>query len=245
MRALARLRRRQPRSQPRAPLPAEIEAIRQQAEKGHTLEQVLWGKILLNSVYVPSDPEAARTWFTIAANAQYGPGHNMLGRCFHFGWGCRQDFQQAARCYARAAELGDEWGRYNLGILTMRGLGVTQDLATALACFRQAAHAGHAKSMNLYARFLEEGWTIPRDRQAALSWYRRSAEGGDYRGQHNYATFLLEAGKPDQALHLWEQAARTATPDILQAMARTLAGMDRPEAATLRETVETRLKAIL
>lgn len=110
------------------PLPEQIDAIRQRAIGGHLLDQVLWGKILLRSEYVPSDPHRALVWFTMAANAGYGPAHNMLGRCHHFGWGCEKNLQQAAHHYETAARLGDEWGRYNLGILTMRGLGMPRDL---------------------------------------------------------------------------------------------------------------------
>jgi len=220
-------------------LPADIEEIRQRALKGHVLEQVLWGKVLLNSSYVPADPASACSWFTIAANAHYGPAYNMLGRCSHFGWGCTQDVGQAADHYRRAAELGDEWGRYNLGILYMRGIGVDRNLLTALKLFEQAARAGHAKSMNLYARFLEEGWEIRQNRKEALLWYERSAWGGDYRGQHNYATYLLEAGEHDEALDWWEQAVVTATPDILSAMERVLGSIDGERAKALLSSVKS------
>lgn len=225
-------------------LPPQIEEIRQGALKGQHLQIVQWGQVLLDSVYIPRDPVAALDWFTIAADAGFGPGHNMRGRCFQFGWGCRKDLQQAARCYEAAATAGDEWGRYNLGIMTMRGIGMNADLPRALDLFRTAAGHGHAKSMNLYARFLEEGWVVPQDRAAALDWYRKSAEGGDYRGQHNYATALVDAGKTEEALDWWRQAIVDATSDILLAMDQKLTVLGPQGDAALLERVRERLKGM-
>ncbi|MCO6160288.1 tetratricopeptide repeat protein [Asaia lannensis] len=201
-----------------ARLPDDIETIRQKARAGHVLEQVQWGQILRESVYMPPRPDLAFKWFESAALAGFGPGLNMLGRCYQFGWGCTLDLLRAAACYEQAAVRGDVWGCYNLAILTMRGLGVEQDLSRALCLFQAGAQAGHAKSMNLYARFLEEGWEIAQDRVMAEHWYRRSAESGDYRGQHNYATLLCDRGEYDKALEWWRRAASEATSDILLAM---------------------------
>ncbi|GAN68791.1 tetratricopeptide repeat protein [Acetobacter orleanensis] len=227
-----------------APLPEQIDAIRQRAISGHHLEQVLWGKVLLNSAYVRSDQAQALVWFTIAANAGYGPAHNMLGRCHHFGWGCEKNLQQAAQHYETAARLGDEWGRYNLGILTMRGLGMPQDLKKALRLFTTAAHNGHAKSMNLLARFLEEGWETPQDKAAALVWYRKSAEGGDYRGCHNYATALADAGRIQDALRWWRQALPEATSDILLAMDRALSRLGKAADPALFAALQVRMQSL-
>lgn len=225
-------------------LPENIEDIRQKALKGHHLEIVQWGQVLLDSVYVPKDPAGALEWFTIAAKAGFGPGHNMRGRCFQFGWGCDQDLTEAARCYEEAAKAGDEWGRYNLGILTMRGIGQPQDLPKALDLFRTAAQNGHAKSMNLYARFLEEGWVVSQDRAAALDWYRKSAEGGDYRGQHNFATALADAGKIDEALDWWRKAVVDATSDILLAMNQKLVLLEKKRDTALETRVQRRLQEL-
>ena len=226
------------------PLPKDIEAIRQNAIRGHHLDQVLWGKVLLDSIYMPPDAQQARVWFTMAANAGYGPAHNMLGRCAHFGWGGPCDLLQAAAHYEKAAHLGDEWGRYNLAILTMRGIGVPQDLKKALGLFQVAAHNGHAKSMNILARFLEEGWEIEQNRTEALAWYKRSAEGGDYRGQHNYATALADSGNVPQALMWWEKALPNATSDILFAMDRALQKLDNTGNPNLYDALQKRLATL-
>lgn len=231
----------------RTPLPAHIEQIRLEALKGDPLAQTQWGQALLSSTFMQSDPVAAIGWFKIAANANFGPACNMLGRCYHFGHGVEKDLAQAAVHYEKAASLGDEWGRYNLGILVLRGLGMPADRSRAFALFREAAHKGHAKSMNLYARFLEEGWEAPQDRQAALMWYKRSAEQGDYRGQHNYATALAEAGLVEEALSWWRKAVqdKDVTPDILQAMKRSLTALESNGDGTLLANVDRKLDVFL
>ncbi|AQS85216.1 MAG: tetratricopeptide repeat protein [Acetobacter aceti] len=231
----------------RTPLPDHIEQIRLEALKGDPLAQTQWGQALLSSTFMQSDPVAAIGWFTIAANAGFGPAHNMLGRCYHFGHGVDKDLAQAALHYEKSAALGDEWGRYNLGILALRGLGIPADRSRAFALFREAAHNGHAKSMNLYARFLEEGWEVAKDRQEALAWYKRSAEQGDYRGQHNYATALAEAGLVEEALNWWRQAIqdKDITPDILQAMKRSLTAQDMQQDDALLADVDRKLEAFL
>ena len=225
-----------------APLPEQIEAIRVRAMNGHHLEIVQWGQVLLDSVYMERDEKSAFEWFSIAANAGFGPGHNMVGRCHQFGWGCPQDYKKAAKAYAASAGAGDEWGRYNLGIMTMRGIGMQRDLKTALGLFRHAAMNNHAKSMNLYARFLEEGWETPQNQAEALEWYRRSAEGGDYRGQHNYATALVSAGNLQEALTWWRRAVVDATSDILLAMDRALSALGEHADPVLQARVKQRLQ---
>ncbi|GEL54034.1 hypothetical protein ABO01nite_20410 [Asaia bogorensis NBRC 16594] len=222
-------------------MPEMICAIREAAHQGHVAAQVQWGDILLESIYLPSDPVRARQWYGIAASSGYGPAHNMLGRCHHFGWGGPVDLPAAATHYGIAAAKGDLWGNYNLAIMTMRGIGMTADLPRALALFRTGAEAGHPKSMNLLARFIEEGWHTPRDPATALVWYRRAAEAGDYRGQHNYATALLALGKQMEALDWWEKALADATTDVLLAMQKRLRALDDPRARDLLPRVHTRL----
>lgn len=225
-------------------LPDFIDEIRIRAAQGHVPEQVRWGDILLDSIYVPPNPQQARKWYEIAASAGYAPAHNMLGRCHHFGWGYGVDLPAAAVSYETAARLGDLWGCYNLGIMTMRGIGMPADLRRALALFRSAAERGHAKSMNLVARFTEEGWHTERNPAAAITWYRRSAEGGDYRGQHNYASALLAMGKRAEALHWWRRAVGEATSDVLLAMERSLHALGPDGDAALLSQVRDRLDAL-
>ena len=223
-------------------LPPEIDTIRYRAFQGHVEDQVLWGMVLLDSVHVAPDIEDARRWFMIAANAGYASGYTMMGRSYQIGYGALPDFSSAASYYEKAVLLGDDWGRYNLGILKMRGLGVQKDMKAALSLFSEAAKNGHPKSMNLLARFMEEGWETPRDPEGALVWYKASAEGGDYRGCHNYATALAAVGNMEEAQKWWERAIPDATPDILQAMEKSFERLEKKVNAKLYDSLRVRLK---
>lgn len=208
--------------------------IHHDAARGDVAAQTLWAQILLDG-----DPEAgqapdlvgARDWFRIAAEAQFPPALNMLGRCLERGWGGAIDLPAAARAYEAAVALGDDWARYNLANMVLRGRGVVQDRARAFLLFEQAARRGHAKSMNLVARCLEEGWGCAPNRAAAEAWYLRSAEQGDYRGQHNYAVLLAERGALDEAFTWWARALDEATPDIRDAMRTIFHQLHRHEEA--------------
>ncbi len=224
-------------------LPCEIEAIRQKALRGYHLEQVLWGKILLDSIYVPADPETAIIWFRMAAQAGYGPAHNMLGRCYYFGWGCAQNYQQAIAHYTLAAELNDDWGRYNLAIMIMRGIGQAPDLPSACALFQAGTQAGHAKSMNVLARFYEEGWVVSKDRKKAIMLYQQSAQKGDYRGQYNYAVWLAEQGHIEEAVTWWRQAVPQATLDVLHAIQDVTQHLKHNSIESLRNIVDEKINS--
>ncbi|MGI4959475.1 MAG: tetratricopeptide repeat protein [Janthinobacterium lividum] len=203
--------------------------------------QLMFGQMLLDGGDQPADPVRAMCWFGIAADAGHVPAMNMLGRCHEKGWGTETDHGRAAAFYRRAANSGDDWGRYNLANMLLRGRGVARDRREAWRLFHAAATSGHAKSMNLVGRFLEEGWDRPRDPSGARVWYRHSAEAGDYRGRHNLATSLTEDGHHDEALGWWRQALPDATPDILHAMIQVLARIDHADAAPLLLAVRQRL----
>lgn len=221
--------------------PLRIDTVRRAAERGYVLAQLMFGQMLLDGIDQPADPAQAVRWFGIAAGAGHMPALNMLGRCHEKGWGTEVDPGRAAACYRQAAHAGDDWARYNLANMLLRGRGVTRNRLEAWQLFQAAATSGHAKSMNLVGRFLEEGWDRPADPVLARAWYRRSAEAGDYRGRHNLATALAEEGKYDEAIGWWAQALPDATPDILEAMMRALAEIDHLDAASLLDAVRRRL----
>ena len=173
--------------------------------------QVLLGQVLLDR----GDAARALPWFKAAAGAGYAPARNMVGRCFEMGWGVEPDLAEAARHYRQAAELGLDWGQFNLANLLLYGLGAPRDRSEAFRWYMCAAQQGHAKAMNMLARFHEEGWDRLRDPEQAAVWYRRAADAGDFRGQYNLATLLAEQGRRAEALVWLNQALEHGSPDFL------------------------------
>jgi uncharacterized protein len=191
--------------------------------------QTALAQMLLDGRGTPANAGAARRWFTVAAQAGHAPAMNMLGRCLERGWGGAPDMAQAARWYGLAAEAGLDWGQYNLANMLLRGRGIPRDPALALDWFRRAADQGHAKSMNLVGRFLEEGWAGPVDTKTAALWYQRSAEGGDFRGRYNLGTLLDGAGRLEEAVACFRQAAVEGSQDFRRLAADQLLARAEPE----------------
>lgn len=199
--------------------PGWIEAA---ASCGMAEAQVLLGQLRLDDGNAP----LALRWFEAAAGAGHPPAINMVGRCFEKGWGVGPDPAEAARHYRRAAELGLDWGQFNLANLVLYGLGAPRDRPQAFGWYGRAARQGHAKSMNMLGRFHEEGWDRPKDAVQAVTWYQRAAEAGDFRGQFNLATLLVQNGRRAEALCWLNKALASGSPDFLAQAAALLAGRD-------------------
>ncbi|WP_432760534.1 tetratricopeptide repeat protein [Neisseria lactamica] len=60
------------------------------------------------------------------------------------GQGVRQDDEQAAQWFRKAAEQGNAKAQFNLGLMYANGQGVRQDDAQAVQWFRKAAEQGFA-----------------------------------------------------------------------------------------------------
>ncbi len=221
--------------------PAEVTALLGR-DAGHTAQlvydaaclglveaQTTLGQMLLDGRGTPADAQAARRWFTVAAEAGYAPAANMLGRCLERGWGGDPDMVQAAHWYRHAAEGGLDWGQYNLANMVLRGRGLARDVPWAFRLFLAAARQGHAKSMNMVARFLEEGWIGPIDQAQAVSWYQCAAEGGDFRAQFNLATLLVQMGRMLEALQWFTQAGEKGSLDFRRVAADHLLARAEPE----------------
>jgi len=86
---------------------------------------------------------------------------------------------EAARRYARAAELGHADAAYRLGRITLRGVGVARDPFAAATLLYQAAVADHGKAQYELGSLLAAGTGVQQDEYAALSWYLIAAQRND------------------------------------------------------------------
>jgi TPR repeat protein len=48
-----------------------------------------------------------------------------------------QDYAEAMKWFRQAADAGDSWGMFNIGLLYQNGLGVPQDYAEAMRWYRK------------------------------------------------------------------------------------------------------------
>ena len=81
-------------------------------------------------------------------------------------------FDKAAQCYTRAAEMGHVQAQYNLAICYGSGLGVQQDFQKALMWYVKSAEAGYCMSQLALAQQYEAGLGVEQDYTKAFEWYK-------------------------------------------------------------------------
>ena len=64
--------------------------------------------------------------------------------CYFNGEGVAQNWKEAVRWYRKAAERGNAYAQFNLGLSYYYGEGISKNLDEALKWFRKAAEQGHA-----------------------------------------------------------------------------------------------------
>ncbi|MFD9592065.1 tetratricopeptide repeat protein [Kitasatospora sp. NPDC059973] len=115
----------------------------------------------------------------------------------------------ALRWYRRAAELGDRTAFMQIGLI-LRGQcdasaqGVDLELVdSAVAAFTQAAGVGERHAHR------EAAWLLWKYRglEAAIAWLRQRVKAYDQRAVREMADLLREAGRPEQALEWYLEAA--------------------------------------
>ncbi len=215
------------------------------AVKGFPDAQVSWGQMLLDGYAGEYDPAAALRWFTIAANAGYLDGINMVGRCHELGLGTERNGALAVESFRKAADQGHAWAQFNLATLMLKGDGIAQDIWGAVALLVHSARQKNAKAMNMLGRAREEGWIGPVRLDSAKRWYCRAAEGGCYRGRFHLARFLETDGKREEALRWYRASLEIAPPDFCEDAAKVFSARTEPEFLALIEIARTKaLRAV-
>lgn len=134
------------------------------------------------------DPEEVRKGRELAgildpAQADVVKGHKYL----HGDNDVKQDYEQAARYFAKAASQGNPEAMYNLAWMTDRGLGVKKDHTAALKLLEQAVaqpaqlpgfpnipNPGVAEAEHLLGVRYAEGISVDKDPVTAVYWYERA-----------------------------------------------------------------------
>jgi TPR repeat protein len=94
------------------------------------------------------------------------------------GRGGPRDHFEAARQFARAAELGHGGAMFGLGALYGGGHDVPMDRAAAFRWFRQAAERSHPQAQLMLGRYLRLGLAGPPDLDGARLWFKRALDSG-------------------------------------------------------------------
>ena len=91
------------------------------------------------------------------------------------------DAVRAAELYRKAAEQGDAYSRWRLGVMIDEGL-AAGDTGEAVALFKQATHDGLTSAMNSLAVMYAMGRGVEQDYAMARTYYDMAARQGDHHG---------------------------------------------------------------
>ena len=94
----------------------------------------------------------------------------------------------AAKWLRKAADQGDVWSEYNLGLQYFDGEGVSQDYAMAAKLYEKAADQGNAMAQYSLGVMYTQGLGVDQNYATAATWYRKSADRGLANAQYNLAT---------------------------------------------------------
>ncbi|CAF4017631.1 unnamed protein product [Rotaria magnacalcarata] len=110
----------------------------------------------------------------------------------------KQNYELAAKFYAKAIALGNAAGMYNLAILHQRGLGIKKDIRMAIQLLEQAAsqspimsdkfpvpNVGVAEAEHSLGLHYETGVGVEMNYHKASQWYQRASDHGSSTAANN------------------------------------------------------------
>ncbi len=146
------------------------------------------------------DVERAVSCFKKSAEFGNAEAQRMLGYCYFWGEGIREDKREAVKWYRLAAGQGNAEAQRRLGYFYFWGKGIREDKQEAVKWYRLAAGQGNAEAQRRlgYCYFWGEG--IREDKQEAVKWYRLAADQGDAEAQRRlgYCYFWGEGIREDK-----------------------------------------------
>ncbi|CAF4232928.1 unnamed protein product [Rotaria sp. Silwood2] len=187
-----------------------------------------------------TDPETVRKYHSLIEEIDPSRADVLRGHKYELGdIDVKQDYEQAAKYFAKAASQGIAEGMYNLARLTDRGLGVKKDHNLALKLLEQAAaqppqnpifkqspNVGVAEAEHALGVRYFEGITVRKDLSVAAYWYQRAADHGNALAANNLGSMYLDGLAVDKDLEKAEQllelAARRGDPLAMLTLAELL-----------------------
>lgn len=140
------------------------------AVEGHLAAMVSYGLLL-----VATDERAAFDWLRNAADRGNPRAWYHLGQLFARGGLFSISPTDAARCWHRAAQLGDSAGRSALGLCYIRGFGVKQNITKGVAIVKQVANVNDdVTAMKNLAWVFRHGKGVKADPDEADYWQEKA-----------------------------------------------------------------------
>jgi TPR repeat protein len=170
-----------------------LELFRKSAEQGDMQGQYMTGNMLMNGKGGRDDVEAVK-WMRMAAEQDYLPAFNDLGRMLALGRGVEKNEAKAVELFRYAAAYDHPLALHNLGVSHDQGMGVPRDRAAAVQWFQKAADLGYVRSQASLGKMYMKGDGVEQNDEFAASYLRKAADQGDSNSQCDLG-FLYHTGR--------------------------------------------------
>lgn len=181
--------------------------IRQRAESGEAMAQIMLGFLLEHGLGMSPDKEEAKRWYECAAKQDSPAGQYALARFIG-----EEDPTELIAWLQKAAEAGYPPAQFQLGWSYEEGHSVDRDLNAALRWVTRAADARFFPAMRHLSYMYEEGVGVEADKETAMDIMHRAAEAGDAGAAYLFGARLIEKGeksKQEEALNwIWQAAEK-------------------------------------
>ena len=137
------------------------------------------------------DVERAVSCFKKSAEFGNAEAQRMLGYCYFWGEGIREDKREAVKWYRLAADQGDAEAQWMLGDCYYFGTGIREDKREAVKWYRLAAGQGNAEAQRRLGDCYYFGEGIREDKREAVKWYRLAAGQGNAEAQWRLGDFYF------------------------------------------------------
>lgn len=129
------------------------------------------------------------------------------------------DVKERAEWFKKAADLGNDYGMWNIAKYYKNGTGVEKDINKALEMFTKSAEKGHSGAMWDLARMYRYGDSVEQNGETAIEWYKKAAEKGETECLAEIAAIYRD-GKIvqrdiDKAVHYYKLAAEKGNSGAL------------------------------
>ena len=129
------------------------------------------------------DAERAASCFKKSAEFGNAEAQRLLGDCYFWGEGIREDTREAVKWYRLAAGQGDASAQRSLGGCYFFGNGIREDKQEAVKWFRLAAGQGDAEAQRMLGDCYFFGNGVGKNKREAVNWYFLSAKKGNAEAQ--------------------------------------------------------------
>lgn len=167
-----------------------VSKYKEKADSGDAEAQFLYARALVNGDGTKKNATNAFDYAKRSADQGCELSYRMVGMGHEFGWGGSSNVAEAAVWYGKfhtwakpAAEKGDAWAQYQLGLCLEYGNGVAKDAKEAVKWYRKAAERESAPAQLRLGSCYENGIGIEKNFSEAMKWYRKAAEQGDVGAQ--------------------------------------------------------------